>query len=174
VSVWTTVWQTLQAEFADVADAAGMTRVVTRLVLAAVLGGILGYERERTGKDAGLRTHMLIALGAALFVLVPQQAGVAPNGDLTRVIQGIVAGVGFIGGGTILKLSEERRVEGLTTAAGLWLTASIGMVAGLGRAGSAIVATVFALAILTALARASQRWNPKEPPPEASEARDEP
>lgn len=155
-----TIWQTLQDEFADLPDAAGATRIATRLAMAALLGGVLGYERERSGKDAGLRTHMLIALGAALFVMIPQQAGALSDAELSHIIQGIVAGIGFIGGGAILKLSDERRIEGLTTAAGIWLTASIGVAAGLGRAGSALTATFLAWLILTALARVSRRWNP--------------
>jgi putative Mg2+ transporter-C (MgtC) family protein len=74
-SWWDEVWVTLQAEFADITDAQQMTRVTVRLVMAALLGGILGFEREHKGKAAGVRTHMLVALGAALFVLVPQMSG---------------------------------------------------------------------------------------------------
>jgi putative Mg2+ transporter-C (MgtC) family protein len=74
---WQQVWMTLCAEFSDFPDAAQVTRIILRLLLSAILGGILGYEREQQGKSAGLRTHMLVALGAALFVLIPQQAGVS-------------------------------------------------------------------------------------------------
>src|SRR4051794_25746863 len=98
------------------------------MILAAMLGGVLGVERERSGKSTGLRTHMIVALGAAMFALVPQQAGMT-LADMSRVIQGIVAGIGFIGAGAILKHSEANEVYGLTTAAGLWLTAAIGMAA---------------------------------------------
>ena len=97
---------TLRAEFSDVPDAAQLTRIVVRLLLAALLGGILGYEREQKGKAAGIRTHMLVALGAALFVLVPQQAGMG-IADMSRVIQGIVAGIGFLGAGAIIKQQRE-------------------------------------------------------------------
>ena len=114
------VLETWRRDFSDLPDVAGITRLVTRLAVAAALGGILGLEREAQGKDAGLRTHMLICVGAALFVLVPQQAGIEGEG-LARIIEGVIDGVGFIGGGAILKLSDERLIEGLTTAAGIWL-----------------------------------------------------
>jgi putative Mg2+ transporter-C (MgtC) family protein len=117
-------------------------------MLSAVLGGILGYEREQKGKSAGLRTHMLVALGAALFVMIPQQAGVS-DADMSRVIQGLVAGVGFLGAGSIVKGDGESNVKGLTTAAGIWLTAAIGVATGMGREASAVLSTVLALLILT-------------------------
>jgi putative Mg2+ transporter-C (MgtC) family protein len=154
--VWSEIARSLQREFADLPSIGAATQLVSRLVFASLLGATLGYEREVHGKDAGLRTHMLICMGAALFVLVPQQAGIEGEG-LARVIEGVIAGVGFIGGGTILKLSEERRVEGLTTAAGIWLTAGIGIAIGLGRETSALVGTVLALIVLAALAAASRR-----------------
>ena len=146
--MWETVSDTLVSEFSDVPDAGQVTRIVLRLVLAALLGGILGYERERHGKAAGVRTHMLVALGAALFVLVPKEAGVS-NADLTRVIQGIVAGIGFLGAGAIIKGSAEESVKGLTTAAGIWLSAAIGIACGLGREATAVLSAVLALAILS-------------------------
>ncbi len=88
--MWQVITETLASEFSDLPDAGQVTRIVLRLVIAAILGGVLGYERERQGKAAGVRTHMLVALGAALFVLVPQQAGVS-GADMTRVIQGVAA-----------------------------------------------------------------------------------
>jgi putative Mg2+ transporter-C (MgtC) family protein len=131
-------------------DLSAIVRMLVRLSLAALMGGLLGYERSRSGKSAGLRTHMLVAVGAALFVLIPQSAGM-PLADMSRVIQGIVAGIGFIGGGTILKQSEKQQVHGLTTAAGLWLTAALGIAAGMGREASAILGTVLAFFILYVL-----------------------
>ncbi len=107
-------------------DVREVARVSTRLLVAAALGGLLGYERELKRKAAGLRTHMLVALGAALFVLVPLQAGV-PKEDVSRVMQGIVTGIGFLGAGTILKGSSVEDVKGLTTAAGIWLTAALAL-----------------------------------------------
>src|SRR5260370_40674543 len=97
-----------------------LIRAVIRLTVAALLGGILGFERQHEGKSAGMRTHMLVALGAALFALVPSESHV---GDVTRVIQGIAAGIGFLGAGAILKPGQEE-VRGLNTAASILLTAA--------------------------------------------------
>jgi putative Mg2+ transporter-C (MgtC) family protein len=152
VATWLAIWHTLLAEFSDIPDITQFVRISLRLLLAALLGGMLGYERERKGKAAGLRTHMLVALGAAFFVLIPQQAGVA-NSDLTRVIQGVIVGIGFLGAGTIIKLVEKAETHGLTTAASIWLTAAIGVAAGAGRAASALLATFIALIILALLPR---------------------
>jgi putative Mg2+ transporter-C (MgtC) family protein len=142
--VW---WQGLLDDFSDLPNLGQ----ILRLLLAALLGGLLGFEREQWGKAAGLRTHMLVALGAALFVLIPQQMGESAS-DLSRVIQGLVSGIGFIGAGAILK-QEKRKVQGVITAAGLWLTAAVGMAAGLGREASAVLGTVLALVILSVLPR---------------------
>jgi putative Mg2+ transporter-C (MgtC) family protein len=146
---WHEVWVTLQEEFADITDASQLTRITVRLVVAALLGGILGFEREQKGKAAGVRTHMLVALGAALFVLVPQMSGSQADA-MSRVVQGVIAGIGFLGAGTILKNREgdEGHVRGLTTAAGLWMTAAIGVSAGLGREATAVLSTLLALIIL--------------------------
>ncbi|MEH8019846.1 MULTISPECIES: MgtC/SapB family protein [Rheinheimera] len=143
---------TIRDEFSDLPDIAGVTRITVRLLLAAILGGLLGFEREQKGKSAGLRTHMLVALGAALFVLIPQQAGVS-DADLMRVLQGLITGVGFLGAGTIIKSAGGEDVKGLTTAAGIWLTAAIGMAAGLGREATAILSTLLALFILYVIPR---------------------
>jgi putative Mg2+ transporter-C (MgtC) family protein len=155
-AVWQEIVGVLVDDFGDLADVGQMTRIIVRLLIAALLGGLLGLERERAGKAAGLRTHMLVTLGAALFVLIPQQAGMAIS-DLSRAIQGIVTGIGFIGAGTILKLGEERRIKGLTTAASIWLSAAVGMAVGIGRLGSAIVGTILALVVLSALVRIERR-----------------
>jgi putative Mg2+ transporter-C (MgtC) family protein len=141
------VVQTLLEEFSDLADVEQITRVLLRLTLAALLGGVLGYERQSQGKAAGIRTHMLVAMGAALFVLVPQQGGMQVA-DLSRVIQGVVAGVGFLGAGAILKLRDEEQVVGLTTAAGVFMTAAIGVACGLGRESTALLSTLLALVVL--------------------------
>ncbi|MBS0453854.1 MAG: MgtC/SapB family protein [Proteobacteria bacterium] len=146
-SVWSQVASTAAAEFSDVDDVAHVTRVAIRLLLAGALGFALGFEREAKGKSAGARTHMLVAMGSALFVLAPQ-AGGAQMADMSRVIQGLVAGVGFLCAGAILKTSDEHVVKGLTTAAGMWMTAAIGMACGLGREATAIFSTVLALAVL--------------------------
>jgi putative Mg2+ transporter-C (MgtC) family protein len=88
-----------------------------------------------------------VALGAALFVLVPQQAGMQVA-DMSRVIQGVVAGIGFLGAGAIIKKQSEENVQGLTTAAGVWMTAAIGVACGLGRESTAVLSTLLALAVL--------------------------
>lgn len=144
------VWSTLVREFSDVPDAATITRITVRLTVAAVLGGILGFERESKGRSAGLRTHMLVAVGAALFVLGPLQSGMQ-IGDLSRVLQGVVQGIGFLGAGAIIVRSAQREVEGLTTAASIWATAGIGVLAGLGMEVTAVLSTVIVLVILAAV-----------------------
>src|SRR4051812_18511815 len=97
-------------------DQAQLAHVLVRLVAAALLGGLVGWQRESTHKPAGLRTHMLVTLGSAVFVLAASLSGVGPDGQ-ARVIQGLATGVGFLGAGAILKLASEREIHGLTTAA---------------------------------------------------------
>lgn len=149
---WQEVATTLREEFSDLPSISQVVRIVVRLLLAAILGGALGFEREQKGKAAGIRTHMLVALGSALFVIIPEQVGVKPA-DLSRVLQGVIAGVGFLGAGTIIKGREEENVKGLTTAAGIWLTSAIGIAAGMGRESSAVLSTILALMILALVPR---------------------
>jgi putative Mg2+ transporter-C (MgtC) family protein len=132
-----------------------IVNVIVRLVLAATLAGILGMERESQGKAAGLRTHMLVALGAALFVLVVTPLGEA--GDVSRVIQGVAAGIGFIGAGSILKNVDRDKVTGLTTAASIWMTAAIGVAAGIGTIWFSVIATAIAWIILDIVDRFGRR-----------------
>jgi len=146
--MWATIFGTIQKEFSDLGDLSDLTRVCLRLLIAIVLGALLGYERETTGASAGLRTHMLVSLGSALFVLVPLQAGMAIE-DLSRVLQGVAAGIGFLGAGAILKLTNEQAVRGLTTAAGIWLTCAVGVAAGMGLEATAVLSTLFALVIFS-------------------------
>ena len=153
---WERSWMTVQQEFSDLGSAEDITRVFLRLLVAVVLGGILGYERETVGASAGLRTHMLVSLGSALFVLIPLQAGMGV-GDVSRVLHGITAGIGFIGAGAILKHSNQNDIKGVTTAASVWLTAAIGIAAGMGREATAVLSALFALVILAIL-----RINPKK------------
>jgi len=138
---------TLAKEFSDIPDAEEFTRVVVRLLLASLLGALVGLERELADKPAGLRTHMLVAAGSALFVLVPLLSGMEME-DLSRVIQGLLAGIGFLCAGAILKGSTGDEVHGLTTSASLWMTAAIGMAAGLGREATAVLSTLLLLGIL--------------------------
>ena len=140
------LWQEMVAGLPDNTE---MARLTVRLVVAVVLGGILGLERTHRHKAAGMRTHMLVAMGAAILVLAPQLTGMS-SADLSRIIQGTVTGIGFIGGGVILKMSEQHHIEGVTTAASIWLTATLGIVAGTGRIGLAVVGAILGLVILTA------------------------
>ncbi|HYG31747.1 MAG TPA: MgtC/SapB family protein [Methylophilaceae bacterium] len=149
---------TIVAEFSDISDVSEMTRITVRLFLAALLGGLLGYERERKGKAAGVKTHMLVALGSALFVLMPKEAGVT-DAEISRIIQGVVAGIGFLGAGAIIKGNNEEHITGLTTAAGIWLTAAIGITVGMGREASAVICTIFALAVFYLVPHLSRHWD---------------
>ncbi len=151
---WDDVWGTVREEFTDIGDGASIVRIVVRLLVAVVLGGVLGWERESVGAPAGLRTHMLVSLGSALFVLIPLQAGMKME-DLSRVLQGVTAGIGFLGAGAILKQRDRNDVRGLTTAASIWLTAALGVAAGMGREATALLSTMFALVILAIL----RRWS---------------
>lgn len=154
--MWNRIVDTLEAEFSDATDVEQITRILIRLALAALLGGVLGYEREHQGKAAGVRTHMLVAMGAALFVLVPQQAGMTIP-DMSRVMQGVIEGIGFLGAGAIIKMRDENDVRGLTTAAGVWMTAAIGIACGLGRESTAVLSTLMALIVLGGLPRILER-----------------
>jgi putative Mg2+ transporter-C (MgtC) family protein len=136
--------------FWGVTDLSHFTVLVVRLLVAAALGGLIGLERQEEGKTAGLRTHMLVALGTALFVVAPILAGMELS-ELGRVIQGVAAGIGFVGAGVILKLKDEQRVKGLTTAASVWLTAGVGVAVGLGALWSAVFAVCLAWLILFVL-----------------------
>ena len=138
---------TLLQEFSDLGQVEDLTRATLRLLLATLLGGLLGYEREVTGKAAGVRTHMLVCLGAALFVMALEQEG-AGHDAMSRVIQGVAAGIGFLCAGTILKGQNVSDVQGLTTAAGLWSSTAIGVAVGLGREGTAVLATLLVLLVL--------------------------
>lgn len=113
-------------------------QVIIRLFLAALLGGAIGYDREVHGKAAGIRTHMLVCLGAAIVIVVSRLDGI-PMSEMSRVIEGVVTGIGFIGGGVILKLSQDREIRGVTTAASIWVTSAIGISVGLGQAWVAVL-----------------------------------
>lgn len=117
--------------------------IVLKLLLATVLGGIIGYERERSHKEAGFRTHMLICLGSALFTVV---SVVGFNGDI-RIAAGIVTGIGFLGAGTILS-TKEGTVHGLTTAASIWATSAVGLATAMGLYLVAVLSTFMVLAVL--------------------------
>jgi putative Mg2+ transporter-C (MgtC) family protein len=134
-----------------------------RLVLAALLGAVLGVEREWHYRTAGLRTNTLIALGSALYTIISIQM-VAPGGDPTRIPSTVVNGIGFLGGGAILRANGT--IRGLTTAATIWVNAAIGMAAGAGHYALAVSGTITALLVLTVLKRVEFRMDKYRPPPE--------
>jgi len=128
--------------------------IVFRLCLALVVGAIIGLERELGHKPAGLRTHMLVSFGSALFVLIPLQLVADPDSpnELSRVIQGIASGVGFLGAGVILRESQQelRKVDvhGLTTAAAIWVAAALGIAAGCGLWQMGLIGALMSLVVL--------------------------
>ena len=128
-------------------DPTQLVRVTLRLLTAMLVGAVVGLQRQQVGSPAGLRTHMLVAMGGALFVLVPLEVGMAWS-EVSRVMQGLTAGIGFLGGGTIVKWSGEREVHGLTTAAGIWMMAAIGVAAGLGRWSTAVLGAILTWIVL--------------------------
>ena len=134
--------------------------LIIRMLVALFLGGLIGYERELRAKGAGVRTHVLVALGAALFMIISQNgfAG-AERFDAARVAAGVVTGIGFLGGGIIMK---KNHVSGLTTAAGLWVTGAIGMASGCGMFLMAGVCTALVLICLEALNYYSIKFGQKE------------
>jgi putative Mg2+ transporter-C (MgtC) family protein len=119
-----------------------------RFLLATALGAGIGYQRERAGKAAGLRTHILVSAGAALFTLVSIYGFGGAVVDISRVASGVVIGIGFIGAGVILRGTREKEVAGLTTAATIWMTAAIGLAAGAGMYLVSVIATAVAVGIL--------------------------
>lgn len=136
----------------SIPDARDAVRLLVRLLAALLAGGIIGYQRERAGKAAGLRTHMLVALGTALFVITAEEAGMQQDA-LSRVVQGLVTGIGFLGAGAILKLESRQVIRGLTTAAGIWMTAALGVAIGLGHLGTAAIGVLLGWLVLAALIR---------------------
>jgi len=129
--------------------------ILSRLVVAALLAGVLGWERERAGKSAGLRTHMLVGIAAALYTGLAEVASVelgAGRSDPVRAIQAVAMGIGFLGGGIIF-VNRNDRVQGLTTAASIWATAAVGIAAGLEHFRLAAGATVLLAVVLHVLER---------------------
>ena len=122
--------------------------ITLRLLVALLLGGLIGIERDLRSKDAGIRTHFLVALGSALFCVVSQFGFGVDLKDSSRVAAQVVSGIGFLGAGTIIFQKDKNVVRGLTTAAGLWVTAAIGLACGTGMFVAAAVATLFVLVSL--------------------------
>lgn len=147
---------------ASIPDATQLAQILLRLFVATLLGAVVGAQREHTGKAAGLRTHMLVSLGGAVLVLAAEGVGMDAEA-VSRIIQGLAAGIGFLGAGAILKLSQEREIRGLTTAAGIWLTSAIGIAAGMGQLGVAVIGTAFAWLVLSPLGSLERRLENREP-----------
>jgi putative Mg2+ transporter-C (MgtC) family protein len=120
---------------------------VLSIILAAFLGAAVGLERELSGKSAGLRTNLLICLGAAIFTIISKRLDVVTEGSTTRIAAQILTGVGFLGAGAVIQ--DRRGVHGLTTAATIWLVASIGMACGAGFYDLAIISTLIVIVVLT-------------------------
>lgn len=146
---WGAFFQAVAGDFTDLAGAQPLAQALTRLLLAALLGGCIGFQRERDGHEAGTRTHALVVMGSAILVLVPQQMGLGADA-VSRIVQGLLAGIGFLGAGAILKRPSKEYVAGMTTAAGIWMTAAIGVAVGLGRGATAILWTVLTIVVLEA------------------------
>ena len=122
--------------------------MILRFLLAVALGAGIGFQRERAGKTAGVRTHILVSSGAALFTLVSIYGFGDAVVDISRVAAGVVVGVGFLGAGVILRGQREEEVAGLTTAATIWITAAIGLAAGAGMYLVSVIATAVAVGVL--------------------------
>jgi putative Mg2+ transporter-C (MgtC) family protein len=147
--------------FSGSTDVAHLLRVLFRVTFACFCGGVVGWERHQEGKSAGMRTHMLVAMGAAIFTMIPQEAGM-DTADLSRVIQGVAAGIGFLGAGTILKLEEQHKIEGLTSAAAVWLTAAIGTAVGAGWLWPAGIGVLWGWIVLSFVHRLEQKFRSKK------------
>jgi len=122
--------------------------MILRFLLAVALGAGIGYQRERAGKAAGVRTHILVSSGAALFTLVSIYGFSGAVVDISRVAAGVVVGIGFIGAGVILRGQREEEVAGLTTAATIWITAAIGLAAGAGMYLVSVIVTAIIIGVL--------------------------
>ncbi len=142
------------------------SELVTRLVVALLYGGLIGWEREFRNKPAGLRTHMMVSLGSASFTLVSFELAAAAagerggGGDPIRIVEGVTAGIGFLGAGSIIQ--SRGAVEGVTTAAGLWVVGAIGIACGGGHYVLATTTAVLAFLILAALGLLERKKPPSD------------
>ena len=125
-------------------------RIGWRLLAAGLVGALIGYQRERTGKAAGLRTHILVAMGTALFVIAGVDAEMGSDA-ISRIIQGLATGIGFLGAGAIMKREQSHEIHGLTTAAGIWMTAALGTTIGLGQIIPGFAGAILAWGVLALL-----------------------
>jgi putative Mg2+ transporter-C (MgtC) family protein len=153
-----------------------LLEVVIRMLSAVAIGCIIGLDRDLHGKPTGMKTLGLVSLGACLATMSAQGFSMQPltaNADVSRVVQGIMTGIGFLGAGVIIQNPSLNRIRGLTTAASIWVTAAVGIVCGLGLWSVALIATMILILLLTAgrvVEKALHRqWMKK--PPEEREAR---
>ncbi len=137
--------------------------LAARILVAAVLGAAIGMERERHDHPAGMRTHLLVSVGAATFTVLSLEAFSAPGADPGRIAAQVVTGIGFLGAGAILKSGAS--VRGLTTAASLWTVAAVGMAAGAAAWGVAVAATIIVIVSLWPLHAIERRFFPASKPP---------
>ncbi|MBD3245757.1 MAG: hypothetical protein GF333_01970 [Candidatus Omnitrophica bacterium] len=138
----------------------GVVSTAIRLIVAFLCGSLLGFERERKSREAGLRTHILVCVGSALFMLISlhvyEAYPEADSLDPSRIAAGVVTGIGFLGAGTIIRSQEG--IRGLTTAASVWMSSAIGLAVGSGYYIAAIIATVIAYLCLSSLKRVEKRF----------------
>lgn len=160
----------MDSALSQLSQGASPAEVAIRLTAAVAVGGAVGWERERHEKPAGLRTHILVAVGSATFMLLGFEVGghLSPRFgeaglDPTRVLQGVVGGIGFLGAGAIIKSSGQ--VTGMTTAASVWIAGALGAAAGMGAYVVALMATAFCLATLILLMRFSRPPSEQAPAP---------
>ncbi len=156
----------------SIPDLADLLRIFVRLSVALIIGAAIGLQRSITHRPAGVRTHMLVALGTALLLVTASDAGLS-NSDLSRIVQGIITGIGFLGGGAILKLTQEHEIHGLTSAAGIWLTAGASAAAGLGQITAALIGLVMGLVVLRVVGHAEKQHAQARPGKDAEEPQDD-
>jgi putative Mg2+ transporter-C (MgtC) family protein len=161
----------------ELTKGASVTEVAIRLAIAVLIGGLIGWDRQRSDKPAGIRTHMLVSLGSACFTLLGFEVGEhlspahGPGFDPTRVLQGVIGGIGFLGAGAIIR--NNGHVSGITTAAGVWVAGALGACAGVGAYVLALGTTIMAFAILTGVGLLEQRHNPSKRDDRASPPRED-
>lgn len=155
--------ETISSElFKGIPETDLLVRFLFRILAALIFGALIGLQRASVGKAAGMRTHVLVSTGTCLFVVASLGAGFGDDA-VSRVVQGIITGIGFIGAGTIVKADHESQVQGLTTASGIWMTSGIGVVTGLGMVGLGLVGTIIALVILMLAERFEVMMHIKKP-----------
>jgi putative Mg2+ transporter-C (MgtC) family protein len=160
---WTELWSAICDGWSYL-HAENTVSLIFRIILAAIAGGLIGMERESQGRAAGLRTHMLVAVGAALTATIGvhlslQMAAAGINSDVQRTGAQVMSGIGFLGAGTILLKKDSPKITGLTTAAGLWTTAAIGLAVGYGFYVGAIATAIVVLLAFTLVSRLEYRMN---------------